>query len=356
MHEQYMHRCLQLAQQAKGHTTPNPMVGAVLVYRDQIIGEGWHHNYGGAHAEVNCFDHVNDADKHLIPESTLYVSLEPCAHYGLTPPCAERVVSEGIKQVVICNKDPFAKVDGKGIAILEAAGVQVTTGVLEQAGLWVNRRFFCAYTHKRPYIILKWAQSEDGFIGTVDRMSVQISGPESMQLSHQWRAEEGAIMVGHRTAMNDNPKLTARLYDGKQPLRIAVDRNLSLPRTHHLFNMDAATWIINEKLETMEGNVHFIKLPFGNELLSSLMQRLYEAKILSLIVEGGAALLNGYIHAGLWDEARVFTANNMLLQQGVKTASLSHHTLAFTTESGGDTLSVYTNEYSPYKYVQGMGL
>lgn len=356
MHEHYMHRCLQLAQQAKGHTAPNPMVGAILVHNDRIIGEGWHHHYGGAHAEVNCFDHVADADKHLIPESTMYVSLEPCAHYGLTPPCAERVVKERVKEVVICNRDPFAKVNGKGIAILEAAGILVTTGVLEKEGLWVNRRFFCAHTHKRPYIILKWAQTADGFIGTANRQGVQISCKESMLLSHKWRTEEAAIMVGHTTAMNDNPRLTARLHEGKQPLRITLDQNLSIPHTHHLFNEDAATWIVNRSDETIEGNVHYIQLPYGDQLLPALMQRLYDAHILSIIVEGGAALHNSFIEAGLWDEARVFVADNMQLGQGVEAAELSNHTSAFSAKIGTDTLSVYTNNNSPYQYIQGMAL
>ena len=356
MHEHYMRRCLQLAQQAKGHTAPNPMVGAVLVYNDRIIGEGWHHYYGGPHAEVNCFEHVTETDRHLIPESTMYVSLEPCAHYGLTPPCAERVVKEKVKQVIICNRDPFAKVNGRGIAILEAAGMQVTTGILEAEGLWLNRRFFCAHTHKRPYIILKWAQTADGFIGTADKQSVQISSTDSMLLSHKWRAEEGAIMVGHTTAINDNPRLTARMHEGKQPLRIAVDQHLTIPHTHHLFNEDAATWIVNSNEETIEGNVHYIQLSFGDMLLPALLQRLYDAKILSVIVEGGATLHNSFIRAGLWDEARVFTADNMKLGQGVPAAELTNHVLAFTTTSGSDALRVYTNNSNLYPYTQGMEL
>ncbi len=353
-HTTYMRRCLQIAEMAKGHTSPNPMVGAVLIYNDRMIGEGYHHYYGAPHAEVNCLDNVAAADKHLIPESTMYVSLEPCAHFGLTPPCATRLVTEGIKNVIIANPDPFGKVNGKGIAILQEAGASVTTGLLDMEGLWLNRRFFCAHTSKRPYIILKWAQTTDGFIGTTDRQSVQISGPESMLLSHQWRTEEAAIMVGYTTALNDNPRLTARLHTGKQPLRIALDRRLSLPHSHHLFNEDAATWIITEGEETISGNVHYINMPFS-DLLPALMSRLYDAKMLSLIVEGGAQLLNSFITSGLWDEARVFTGKNSI-GNGLSAPTLSNDLLVLDRSSGEDKLQVFLNKNNPYKYVTGMAL
>jgi diaminohydroxyphosphoribosylaminopyrimidine deaminase/5-amino-6-(5-phosphoribosylamino)uracil reductase len=284
----------------------------------------------------------------------MYVSLEPCAHFGLTPPCATRLVTEGIKNVIIANPDPFGKVNGKGIAILQEAGAAVTTGLLDKEGLWLNRRFFCAHTSKRPYIILKWAQNTDGFIGTADRQSVQISGPESMLLSHRWRTEEAAIMVGYTTALNDNPRLTARLHTGKQPLRIALDRRLSLPHSHHLFNEDAATWIITEGEETISGNVHYINLPFS-DLLPALMSRLYDAKMLSLIVEGGAQLLNSFITSGLWDEARVFTGNSSI-GNGLAAPTLSNDLLILDRSSGEDKLQVFLNKNNPYKYVTGMAL
>ncbi|GAA4462950.1 bifunctional diaminohydroxyphosphoribosylaminopyrimidine deaminase/5-amino-6-(5-phosphoribosylamino)uracil reductase RibD [Nemorincola caseinilytica] len=354
-HEHYMQRCLQLAQQAKGHTAPNPMVGAVLVHSGRVIGEGWHHHYGAAHAEVNCLDNVAVQDKHLIPESTMYVSLEPCAHQGLTPPCALRLVAEKVKHVVIANKDPFARVNGKGIAMLEGAGIQVTTGIMEAEGLWVNRHFFCAHTHKRPYVILKWAQTADGYIGTTGRRSIQISGPESMALSHKWRTEEGAIMVGHTTALNDDPRLTARLHHGKQPLRIALDRDLSLPSTHHLFDEDAATWIVNERDETIAGNVHYIQLPFDEQLLPALLTRLYDAHILSVIVEGGAALHRSFIQQGLWDEARVITSP-LQAGEGLAAAIPKGHVAAYTQQVGKDTLQIYTRRGSAYSYIQGQEL
>ncbi len=351
-----MKRCLELAQKAKGHTAPNPMVGAVLVHNDRIIGEGWHHYYGADHAEVNCLKNVAEADKHLVPESTMYVNLEPCAHYGITPPCANRIVEERIKQVIIANKDPFEKVSGKGIEILTAGGVSVKTGIMEQEGAWVNRRFFCYHKQKRPYIILKWAQTNQGFIAAGDMGRIQITGADSQQLVHKWRTEEGAIMVGTNTALNDNPQLTTRLWQGKQPLRIALDRNLQLPATHHLFDNAAATWIINDQREMLHGNVHSLMLPFDDTLLSQLMYRLYDSKILSLIVEGGAALLDSFIKQGLWDEARIFTGNATSINDGIPAPRLQNETTAFESAIGEDQLQVFVNKNSDYPYTKEMDL
>jgi diaminohydroxyphosphoribosylaminopyrimidine deaminase/5-amino-6-(5-phosphoribosylamino)uracil reductase len=353
--EYYMDRCLELAQRAKGHTAPNPMVGAVLVYNDRIIGEGWHHFYGADHAEVNCLKNVAEADKPLIPESTMYVNLEPCAHYGITPPCANRIVEEKIKNVVIANKDPFEQVSGKGIEILKAAGVNVHTGILEKEGNWVNRRFFTYHKQRRPYIILKWAQTVDGYVAPADRRRIQITGAESQQLVHKWRTEEAAIMVGTHTAINDDPQLTSRLWEGKQPLRIALDRKLEIPNTHHLFDNTTATWIINEQKETLEGNVHHIKLQFGDTLLPQLLKRLYDAKILSLIVEGGSELLTGFIRLGLWDEAWILTGNT-IIKGGISAPLLQNEDHAFTSNVGADELNVSVNKSSAYPYIKGMDL
>jgi diaminohydroxyphosphoribosylaminopyrimidine deaminase/5-amino-6-(5-phosphoribosylamino)uracil reductase len=310
--EEFMRKCLHLAEKAKGFTAPNPMVGAVLVHNRRIIGEGWHHFYGADHAEVNCLKNVSDADKHLIPESTMFVNLEPCAHFGITPPCAHRLVQERVKKVVIANTDPFEKVSGRGITILRDSGTGVITGVCEQEGRWLNRRFFCSHSLKRPYIILKWAQTADGYFAPNDRSRFQITGDESQQLVHKWRTEEAAIMVGTTTALNDNPQLTARLANGHSPLRVILDKDLCVPGTHHIFDNSAASWIINNQKELLTGNIHFIKLAFGDNLISDLMSKLYEARMLSLIVEGGAALLNSFIGLGLWDEARVFTGPQKL--------------------------------------------
>lgn len=353
-HEEYMMRCLKLAQNALGYVRPNPMVGAMLVHNDRVISEGWHHYYGAAHAEVNCLENVAPEDAHLIPECTMYVNLEPCAHYGITPPCATRLISEKIKRVVIANTDPFNEVDGRGIAILREMGIEVITGVLEKEGYWLNRRFFCSHVSKRPYIILKWAQSTDGFIGTVERGRAKITGQESQRLSHRWRNHEAAIMVGFATALNDNPQLTARLHKGRQPLRIVIDRDLQLPLTHNVFKDDAATWILNRRHETISGNVHFIRLNF-DDLLPSLLERLREARILSLVVEGGAQLLASFINAGLWDEARVFTGPG-LLGAGVAAPVLTNEIDAFSSEHGKDNLHVYTNKNSGFEYIPGIDL
>ncbi len=354
-HQVYIRLCFDLAQRAKGHTAPNPMVGSVLVHNDRVIGEGWHHYYGADHAEVNCLKNVAPVDKHLIPESTMYVNLEPCAHFGMTPPCANRLVQEKVKRVVIANKDPFEKVDGKGISILKEAGIEVEAGVLEKEGLWINRRFFCFHKQKRPYIILKWAQTADGFIAPADRSRLQLTGAAAKTLVHKWRTEEGAIMVGMTTALNDNPELTARLYDGKQPLRIVLDKNLWLPHTHHVYDNKAATWIINEQKEILLGNVHSVQLPFDSKLLPALMQKLYDARILSLIVEGGATLLNSFIAARLWDEARVFAADKPL-GAGISAPVLENERCEYATKVGDDQLQLYINSNSEYAFVPGMEL
>ncbi len=354
-HGSYMQKCFDLAQRSKGFTTPNPMVGTVLVHHDRIIGEGWHHFYGADHAEVNCLKNVTDADKRLIPESTMYVNLEPCAHYGLTPPCASRIVAEGIKKVVVANTDPFEKVNGSGIKILQDAGVSVETGLHEKEGLWLNRRFFCFHQQKRPYIVLKWAQTKDGFIAPEDRSRYPITGAGAQSLVHKWRTEETAIMVGTTTALNDNPELTARLHKGNHPLRIVLDRHLQIPRTHHIFDDTAATWIINEQQELLDGNIHFVQLPFNETLLPALMSLLYRNRILSLLIEGGAALLSSFISMDLWDEARVFTGDG-LLQKGIRPPLLAGDAPAFTTMVGQDTLQVSVNKNSAYQYTQGMEL
>ena len=353
--EHYIKLSLDLAQRAKGHTAPNPMVGAVLVHNDRIIGEGWHHYYGADHAEVNCLKSVAAADKYLIPESTMYVNLEPCAHYGITPPCANRLVEEHVKQVVIANNDPFEKVNGRGVDMLKAGGVSVETGVLGKEGLWVNRRFFCFHKEKRPYIILKWAQTKDGFIAPVDRSRFQISNALSQKLLHKWRTEEAAIMVGNTTALNDNPQLTSRLYEGRQPLRIVLDKRMKLPTTYHVYDNTAPTWIVNEQKEILLGNVHSVKLPFDDMLIPTLLYRLYEAKILSVIVEGGATLLNSFIHLGLWDEARVFTGD-VSLKEGIHAPILKDAMHAFTTDVATDKLELYVNKKSDYSYIKGMEL
>lgn len=354
-HDIYMKRCTELAQRSKGHTAPNPMVGAVLVYEGKIIGEGWHKEYGQAHAEVNCIESVSADNKKLIPESSMYVNLEPCAHQGKTPACALRLVKEKVQEVIIANVDPYEQVKGEGIHILEAAGVKVTRGICKDEGLWLNRRFFCFHQQKRPYIILKWAQSKEGYIAPEDKSRLQLSNVNSQQLVHKWRTEEAAIIVGYHTAMNDNPQLTARKWEGKQPLRIVLDRQLQLPKTHHVFNKDAETWVINEVKEGNEGNIEYIRLAFDDTLLQEILNKLHAAKKLSLIVEGGAVLLNSFINEGLWDEARVFeTATS--IKNGIAAPEMKGKDGVLTMPIEDDMLRVYVNPESAYPYISGMEL
>lgn len=355
MHEIYMKRALELATRSVGNASPNPMVGAVLVHGGRIIGEGYHKEYGLAHAEVNCLDSVAEADKHLIPESTMYVTLEPCAHFGKTPPCALRLVQEKVKEVIIANDDPFEQVDGRGIEILKGHHIHTETGVLQKEGLWLNRRFFCFHQNKRPYIVLKWAQTPEGYFAPLDRTRYQITGTDTRQLVHKWRTEESAILVGYQTALNDDPELTARMYSGRQPLRIVFDRTLQLPHTHNVFSDVASTWIINESMDREDGNIRYVQINFSDNPLTQILEKLYEANKLSLIVEGGAVLLDSFIKEGLWDEARVFTGHASM-PEGVHAPLLTDFKQAFGTQLGADTLNVYVNRSSRYKYIQGMEL
>ena len=353
--ELYMKRCLDLAQKGVGYTAPNPMVGAVLVHNDRVIGEGWHHAYGEVHAEVDCLNSVAESDKALIPESTMYVSLEPCAHTGKTPPCAHRLVKEKVKKVVIANRDPFELVSGKGIEILQQAEIEVEIGMLEAEGAWLNRRFFTFHTQKRPYIILKWAKTKDGFIAPADRSRYQITNAHSQQLVHKWRTEEAAIMVGTTTAINDDPQLTARMWAGKQPLRIALDKTLKIPKSNRLYDNAADTWIINELSNEIVGNIRLVKMDFKESVLPQILSLLYEHKIMSLIVEGGAQLLDSFIAANLWDEARVFAGKTMLAN-GVAAPLLDNSAHAMTTFLDDDRLEVFVNNKNAYPYRKGMSL
>ena len=345
--EIYIERCLQLAEKGKGTVASNPMVGAVLVYQGRIIGEGFHQQYGQAHAEVNCFDSVAEEDKEFISQSAMYVSLEPCAHFGKTPPCAHRIVKEGVKRVVICNKDPFEEVAGKGIQILETAWIEVICGILEEKGKWLNRRFFTFHQQKRPYIILKWAQTERGFFAPKDRSRLQMTDEFSSRLSHQWRREESAILVGFTTAINDNPQLIDRFGQATQPLRIALDKDLKLPQSHNLLAQHYPTWIINQHKEESVGHLHFIQLDFKQDIIPQLLNRLYQANILSLIVEGGVQLLQSFIEAQIWDEARVFETPNVLTE-GLLAPSLMKAQDIFEANLRQDKLKGYLSQSSIY--------
>ncbi len=349
-----MLRCLELAQKAKGFTAPNPMVGAILVYNNRIIGEGWHQHYGEAHAEINCLNNVLQVDKHLISESTMYVNLEPCAHNGNTPPCSVRLAEEKVKKVVICNKDPFEKVNGKGIQNLINNNIKIKTDLLTHAGLWLNRRFFCFHELRRPYIILKWAKTLDNFIGHSNQQ-IQISNTVCNHLVHKWRTEEAAILIGTKTALCDNPQLNARLWHGKNPLRIILDRELKIPVTNNVFDNTANTWIINEKRHETINNINYIKLTFNHNTLKEIMKLLFESKIISLIVEGGSQLLNSFIEAELWDEARIFTGNTTL-GNGIQSPSLTNSELVLTTKIEDNKIQLFTNKNNKYPFYPSLEL
>lgn len=330
-----MQRCLQLAKLGAGHVAPNPMVGAVLVYKGRIIGEGYHRQYGFAHAEVNCVNSVKEEDKPLIPASTIYVSLEPCAHHGKTPPCANLIVAKGIKEVVIGCVDTFSKVSGKGIEILKNAGIQVRTGILERECRELNSRFFTFHEQKRPYIILKWAQSPAGFIAPADGKPVRISNAFSDRLVHRWRSEEMSILVGTTTALTDNPRLNNRLWTGKDPIRLVIDRTLKIPRNYHLWKGNTLffTEVQDEQKET-------IQVDFQQPLLPQIMQHLHERSIQSVLVEGGANTLQQFISAGLWDEARII-AGTTQFPDGLPAPVLQNALLTNETDLEGDRIMYY---------------
>lgn len=343
-HEQYMNRCLQLAAQGAGNVAPNPMVGAVLVYEGRIIGEGYHQQYGGAHAEVNCLNSVLETDKHFIPHSTMYVSLEPCAHFGKTPPCSDLIVAHKIRFVVIGCKDSFAAVDGRGIEKLKAAGITVEVGILEKECIELNKRFFTFHEQQRPYIILKWAQSNDGFIGSEKSERIFISNDLSNRLVHKWRSEEAAILVGTTTALQDDPSLTTRLWPGNNPLRLVIDKELKLSTSLKMFDNSANTIVFNYEKQA-EGD-HFIyqQLNRGEAVLPQILSSLYLQQIQSVMVEGGLYLLQSFIDAGLWDEARVITNSEMTLGKGVASAVLKSALLQKEEKLDNDIVSFYRRD------------
>jgi len=337
-HESYMQRALQLATLGMGKVAPNPMVGCVIVYENKIIGEGWHKIYGQAHAEVNAIDSV--IDQSILPQSTLYVTLEPCSHYGKTPPCADLLVSKKVGKVVIACTDTNPLVAGKGTRKLQEAGISVELGILEKEARRLNKRFFTFMEKKRPYIVLKWAQTEDGFIARKDYSSRWISNEHSRTLVHKWRSEEQAVMVGTRTALYDNPQLNVRQWTGKNPIRIFIDKNLQIPTNYHLFDRSQLTICYNlQKNETSE-NLIFVKLD-TDFFLENLLQDLYERKVQSVLVEGGSLLLQSLIDKNLWDEARVFVGNARF-GEGIKAPQI-YFLPQRQQEIFGDKLFFYEN-------------
>lgn len=337
--ERYMRRALELAQLGGGCTSPNPMVGCVVVHNGRIIGEGWHQQYGGPHAEVNAVAAVED--KSLLPESRVYVTLEPCSHFGKTPPCADLLISHGVKDVVICNTDPNPLVAGRGISKLTDAGAQVKVGVLEQEGLELNKRFFTFHAQKRPFILLKWAETADGFIAAANFKQEQISGPLARRLVHKWRTEEQAIMVGTRTALHDNPQLNVRAWHGPHPLRVVIDRTLQLPPHLHLFDGTQPTVVYTYEQQQDRENLYFVQLQEEAPLLPQIMQDLRQRNVLSVMVEGGTYLLESLLQANLWDEALVFKSQQKTLGEGIKAPAMAHGQLQGIQTLGPDQLLHY---------------
>lgn len=299
----YMHRAMELALLGRGKVSPNPMVGCVVAHNDTIVGEGWHKEYGSNHAEVNAINAV--VDKSILPECSLYVNLEPCSHYGKTPPCTDFIIKHGIQKVFVANLDNNPLVAGKGVEKLKNAGLIVQTGILATEGKNLNKRFFAFMQHLRPYIILKWAESADGFMGNDNQTPIWLSNTLSKKIVHQWRSEEDAIIVGTNTAQTDNPQLNVRDWTGRNPIRIVIDKNLRLAKNLHLFDGSQTTFCYNLIKEDYLPNIEYIKIK-ENDFINHLLADLYSKKIQSLIVEGGNILLNSLLEANLFDEIRIF--------------------------------------------------
>lgn len=346
--ETYIKRCLQIAKNGLGTTRPNPMVGAVIVYNNTIIGEGFTSEYGGNHAEVNAINSVKD--KALLTKSTLYVTLEPCSHYGKTPPCSDLIVSHQIPNVVIGCVDDNPEVAGKGIAKLEAAGCHVTVGVLEKECRVHHKRFFTFHNKKRPYIILKWAETDDGFIAPLtknENKPVWITNKYSRQLVHKWRAEEQAILVGTSTVIADNPNLTVRDWTGQNPIRVVLDKHLRLAANYSLFSNDAETIVITEssvERKQTAGNLTFELIDWNlkESIAKQICDVLFNRNLTSIIIEGGAQTLQTFIDENLWDEARVFTGKAKF-KEGVS-SPIFKGSMISKTEIKNDTLKVYNND------------
>ncbi len=342
-HELYMQRCIDLAQKGMGSVVPNPMVGAVLVYQDRIIGEGWHQQFGGPHAEVHCIQSVANEDKQFIPQSTLYVSLEPCNHFGKTPPCSDLIIQSQIKKVVIACTDPFEKVNGSGIKKLTENGVEVITGILEKEAIKLNKRFFIFHQQQMPYVILKWAESADGYIALSNGKTAKISNDTTDKLVHKWRSEEAAIIVGTNTVLNDNPSLTTRNWEGKNPLRIFIDKQLRIDAKIKILDHSTDTLILNLIKQEKIGNNEFVLINDESKLLEELLQHLYEKGIQSLIVEGGTKLLQSFIEKNLWHEARVIKNTELMLKEGISSPALKNNFNLKQALIGKDEINYYIN-------------
>lgn len=344
--EKYIARCIQLAKNGLCNAAPNPMVGAVIVHNDTIIGEGYHIRCGEAHAEVNAIRSVKDES--LLKDSTIYVSLEPCSHYGKTPPCADLIINKGIPRVVVGCQDPFALVAGRGIQKMRDAGIEVKVGVLEEECRQLIRRFITFHTEKRPFITLKWAESADGYIDLY-RTGGQpyiFSSPLSSMLVHKRRAEHSAILVGRRTALLDNPSLTVRNWHGKSPVRLVIDKNLTLPKHLSLFDGSTRTLVFTQCENTPNlFQVEFIQLDFNRDILPQIFEVLYQEKLQTLMVEGGSILLQSFIDSGCWDEAYIEHSSDYL-KDGIKAPKLTGEYDFLTEKHFGRNIGYATRKAS----------
>jgi len=320
------------------------MVGAVLVHEDRIIGEGYHRHYGEPHAEVNCINGVSKEDKHLIPSSTMYVSLEPCAHWGKTPPCADLIIQKQIPKVIVGCRDPFKEVDGKGIEKLLNAGVEVIIGILENECKYLNKRFFTFYTKHRPYILLKWAQTADGKIAAHSADRLFITNAITNKLVHKWRSEEAGILVGTKTALLDDPALDNRLWTGPSPLRLVVDMDLSLPTGLRLFNHDHKTIVFNTVKHEEDGNILYYQVTEDVNLMHQILNACQQNRILSIMVEGGAKLLQSFIDEARWDEARVITNETLFVGEGLPAPRLTHNHFSGSEKILTDRIDYFLND------------
>ena len=349
IHEKYIRRCIELAKNGLGTTYPNPLVGSVIVHNGKIIGEGWHKKSGESHAEVNAINSVKN--KSLLKESTIYVSLEPCSHFGKTPPCCDLIIENGIPNVVVGTVDPNLKVAGTGIKKLIESGANVTVGVLEKECNELNKRFFTFHEKKRPYIILKWAESQDGFVAPLSK-SVQkpvwISNEFSRQLVHKWRSEEQAILVGTQTVIDDNPKLDVRDWKGNNPIRIVLDQNNRIPEDSHVFNNQTKTIVFSKSTASNpKESGNFEGIDFGKNMAQQIVQILYQHQIQSVIIEGGQQTLQTFINENLWDEARIFIGNSCF-GKGIKAPIIAFKNIEKQTVEN-DALIIYrNNDYYNY--------
>jgi diaminohydroxyphosphoribosylaminopyrimidine deaminase/5-amino-6-(5-phosphoribosylamino)uracil reductase len=338
--EHFIHRCFELARLGAGHVSPNPLVGAVLVHAGKIIGEGWHQQWGEAHAEVRCLASVLPENQSLIPHATLYCNLEPCSHFGKTPPCCDLILRQKIRRVVVSNTDPNPLVAGKGLATLRKASVEVLEDVLAADGKWLNRSFFTWILKKRPHIVLKWAQSSDGLLGKQGTRTA-ISGAEALRLVHRWRAHCDAILVGAQTAVLDNPRLDTRFFPGKNPLRVVLDPHGKTPATHHLLDDSIETWVFGKP--ALPGNFSqttFIPSESKTEL-SELLEALKKANKAILLVEGGAKVLHQFLELGYWDEIRVLE-NRRILGNGIVAPKIPENTvLKEEYQLGADRVRIF---------------